>query len=103
MDALKYVKILETVGFSREQSEATLSSFTEFMNDNLATKQDIEQLQIATKHDIERLQIATKHDIEQLKMDTKHNLEMLKAELTIKLGMMQAASVGLIVALLKIL
>lgn len=67
---LKYAKMLERVGFSREQSETTISILAEVMEEKLATKDD---------------------------------LEKLKSELFIRMGAMQAAAVGLTVALLKLL
>lgn len=69
-NTLKYVKMLEDSGFSRDQSEITVRILTEVMEDKLATKQD---------------------------------LQNLKSELIIKMGAMQAASVVIIVALIKLL
>lgn len=91
-NTLKYAKILQEAGFSREQSEATIHIMAEVMEDKLATKHDIQELSAATKRDIQELASSTKHDIEQLKSD-----------LIIKMGAMQAAAVGLVVALIKLL
>jgi hypothetical protein len=130
-NTLKYAKILEEVGFSRGQSEATIHILVDVMEDKLATKQDIEGLHqkmqqqaLATAHDIEGLHkkmqqqaLVTAHDIQGLhqKIDqqaalTSHEFQLvrqemqqLKSDLVIKMGAMQAAAVGLVVALLKLL
>jgi hypothetical protein len=123
-NTLKYARILEEVGFSREQSEATIHILVEVMEDQLATKRDIEGLHqkleqqaIATTHDIQKLNqkieqqaIATAHDlqrlgqkIEQQAIATAHEFQQLKSSLVIKMGAMQATAVGLVVALIKLL
>jgi len=44
-NALKYTKKLEEVGFSREQAEIQLQVITEIVEDDLATKQDLKNLE----------------------------------------------------------
>lgn len=102
-NTLKYAKILQEAGFSREQSEATIHILAEVMEDKLATKHDIQELRASTKHDIEELRAATKHDIEELRASTQHEIRQLRSDLIIKMGAMQAAAVGLVVTLIKLL
>lgn len=44
-NTLKYSKILEAVGISREQAEAHIQIIAEIVEGELATKQDIERLE----------------------------------------------------------
>jgi hypothetical protein len=44
LDTLKYVNILESKGFTREQAEAQVSLVKEIMNEELATKHDLKDL-----------------------------------------------------------
>ena len=44
-NTLKYAKMLEEVGFSREQAETSIKILVEIMEDKLATKQDIRELE----------------------------------------------------------
>jgi len=67
---LKYARILEAAGFSRDQSEATVGMLVEMMTDKFATKEDLKELEY---------------------------------RLTIRFGAMQAASITIIVALIKLL
>lgn len=83
-NTLKYAKMLEGVGFSRDQSEATVHILSEVMESTLSTKQDI---------------LLVKQDIQLLRQD----MQLLKSELIIKMGAMQAASIAIIVALIKLL
>ena len=43
-NTLRYAKMLEEVGFSREQAETSVKILVEIMEDKLATKQDIQAL-----------------------------------------------------------
>ena len=44
-NTLKYAKMLEEVGFSREQAETSIKILVETMEDKLATKQDLKELE----------------------------------------------------------
>lgn len=72
----KYAKILEEAGFSREQAETSIKVLVEIMEDKLATKQDIQELQ--------------------------HSITQAKSDLTIRMGTMLAASSAIIAALIKL-
>jgi hypothetical protein len=69
-NTLRYAKMLQEVGFSKDQAEKSIEILSEIMEDKLATKED---------------------------------LQLLKSDLTIRMGMMLAASVTIIAALVKIL
>ena len=43
-NTLKYAKMLEEVGFSREQAETSIKILVEIMEDKLASKQDLKEL-----------------------------------------------------------
>ena len=117
-DSLKYVKILEEVGFPRPQAEAQVTIMADILTFNLATKNDL--MNFATKQDLADLSLALKQDMKELEsslrkeiktcakkedlahLATKRELEALASEihriehnLTIKLG-------GLIVGLFTI-
>jgi hypothetical protein len=52
---------------------------------------------------MKNLETATRQDLKDLESTTKHEIERLKSDLIIKMGAMQAAAVGLVVALIKLL
>ena len=43
-DTLKYSRLLEAVGVSRDQAEAHIKIFAEIVEDDLATKQELKEL-----------------------------------------------------------
>lgn len=76
---LKYSKILEGIGLSREQAEGHLRVIEEAMLDNVTTKVDISELRVATKLDLSELREATKSDIDELREATRSDISKLQA------------------------
>ncbi|MGH8651043.1 MAG: hypothetical protein ACREYE_02175, partial [Gammaproteobacteria bacterium] len=72
-DTLKFAKRLKEAGFTEQQAEALATAEAEFVQENLATKQDILEL----KRDIKEVEAALKRDIKEL--DVK--IEQFRAEL----------------------
>ena len=60
-----------------------------------------DELRVAAQSDLSHL--ATKEEMSAFKSELKADMEILKRDLTIRLGVMQAAAVGLIVTLMKML
>ncbi len=77
---LKYVTMLEEVGFSRQQAETSVKILVDLMEDKLATKQDIRDL----------------------RTELQHSLIQLESKLTIKIGTMLAASIAILTAIQKL-
>ena len=87
-DTLAYSKKLKAVGFKEEQAEVLAETFTEIIEERLATKQDI----LALKKDIKELETRLKRDMKEMEM-----------RLTIRLGTMMAVSIAIVAALVKLL
>jgi hypothetical protein len=76
-NTLKYAKMLEEAGFSREQAEISIKILVEIMEDKLASKQDIK--------------------------DVMQSITQVESKLTIRMGTMLAASIAILTALIKLL
>lgn len=83
-NTLKYSRILEAVGLSREQAEAHIQIVAEIVEGELATKQDIHE----TKQEIKALEN---------KMDSK--FEQMEYRLVIKLTAVLVPIVSLTIAI----
>ena len=81
-NALKYVKILEGTGITREQAEAHVQIISEFLEDELATKQDIRNLETKLDGSVARLDAKIDSAAERL----EHKMLQLEYRMTIKLG-----------------
>jgi hypothetical protein len=71
-NTLKYAKMLQQVGFSKDQAETSVGILVDIMEEKLATKEDLQILKAE-----------------------------LKADLTVRMGTMLAASIAILTALLK--
>lgn len=76
-NTLMYAKMLEEVGFSRDQAETSIKILAEIMEDKLTTKNDLRDLE--------------------LRLDKKFS------EVTIKMGTMLAASIAILTAIQKLI
>lgn len=80
-DSLSYAKKLEAAGFTREQAEVQTQAIREVIEEQLATKRDLKNLETS--------------------LEAK--LRDLEYRLTIRLGTMIAAAVATVAALVKLL
>ena len=83
-DTHTFVKCLTRAGMDEQLAEALVECQVQLINDNLATKQDMEEV----KRDIEALRLATKQDIEEVKRDiealrlaTEQDIEEVKRDI----------------------
>ncbi len=73
-DTLAYAKKLKGAGFTEEQAEVQAEALAELIDENLATKQDLKELELRLKND-----------------------------LTLRLGGMLTAGIAIVAALVKLL
>ena len=79
-DTLSYARKLQELGVTREQAEGFAQIQREFIDDRLATKQDLRKLETRLDNTIEKFEY----------------------RLTIRLGAMMAASIAIVAALVKL-
>ena len=66
-DTLKFAKRLKEGGFTDQQAEALAQAEAEFIEQSLATKRDVKELEVGLKRDLKELEVALKRDIEELR------------------------------------
>ena len=87
-DTHAYVKKLKAVGFTEEQAEVQAEALAELIDERLATKQGLKELDNAHKHDI---------------MLLKHDMKEMETRLTIKLGAIATTGIIIVAALVNLL
>ena len=80
-DSHAFVKDLTRAGMPEEQAEVLARSQAALIDDNLATKQDLKEMEPAARQDLKELEL----------------------RLTIRLGSMMVVAVGVVAALVKLL
>jgi len=94
-DTLKYANTLKAGGVPPAQAEAEAVALSEVLDVNLK--------ELVTKSDLEAAMLPVRRDIELLRHDMDARFIQLEQHLTIKLGVLMAASVSIVVALVKLL
>ena len=84
-DTHDFVKRLTAVGMPEGQAEALANSQAMLIDQKLATKRDLNELELALKRDLKELELTLKHD------------------LTIRLGSMMVAAIGVVAVLARLL
>jgi predicted phage-related endonuclease len=109
-DTHTYVKKLVAGGFTERQAEAQTEALVAVIEENLATKQDIElirrdmkELEASLRRDMKELETNLRRDMKELETNLRRDMKELELRLTVPLGVMLAAAIGIITALDKLL
>ena len=84
-DTHAFVKELTQAGMPEEQAEVLARSQAMLIDEKLATKQDLKELEMRLTRDMKELELRLKHD------------------LTVRLGSMMVVAIGVVAALVKLL
>ncbi len=98
-NALKYVKILEGTGITREQAEAHVQIISEILEGDLVTKQDLLNSETSLKTDFVRLEANLYNSGQQL----EHKMLQMEYRMTIKLGSIVTVGIAAMTAVFKLL
>jgi len=102
IDTLEYVKKLEAAGVDRMQAEAHAEALRASIEDELATKADIQRLEASTKADIQRLEATTRTDILRLEARIDTRISELRAEIMKYMVAQTFVIAGIVFALLRL-
>ncbi len=105
-DTLTYAKKLQEAGFTPRQAEAQAEALRAVVDQNLATKQDIEEL----RRDMKEMEGGLRRDMKEMETRLLHETELVRREIkemesriTIRLGALIVAGVGILAVLMKVL
>ena len=84
-DTHAFVKELTQVGMPEEQAEVLARSQATLIDEQLATKRDLQELEARLRHDMQEMELRLTH------------------ALTLRLGSMLVVAVGVVAALVKLL
>ncbi len=95
-DTHAFVKELTKAGMPEEQAEVLARSQATLIDEKLATKQDLKELELRLKRDMKELEMRLTRDMKELELRLKHDL-------TVRLGSMMVVAIGVVAALVKLL
>ena len=109
-DTLTYAKKLQEAGFTSQQAEAQANALRGIVEENLASKRDIEELRKSSKQDIEGLRTSTKHDLKELEARLEYKIELVRRDIkemeshiVIRLGALVVATATVLGVFMKLL
>ncbi len=91
-DTHAFVKELTQAGMPEAQAEVLAHSQATLIDEKLATKQDLKELEVLLRRDLKELEGRFTHDMKELEL-----------RLTIRLGSMMVVAIGVVAALVKLL
>ena len=106
-DTHAFVKQLTEAGMPEPQAEALARTHAALIDERLATKEDLQALELRLSNQIKELD--ARLSSQNKKLDARLNHQMkemesrLKYDLTVRLGSMLVVATGLIIALLKLI
>jgi len=96
-NALKYVKILEGTGITREQAEAHVQIISDFLEGDLVTKQDLLNSENSMKLSISQLN----NKIDSIAERLENKMLQMEYRMTIKLGSIVTVAIAAMTAVIK--
>ena len=91
-DTLAYTKKLKAAGVPERQAEVQAEALAEIVDERLATKQDIKELELRLKQ-----------DMKDLELHLKQVMKELETRMTMRLGSIMAGGIVIVAALVKLL
>ena len=120
-DTLAYVKKLRGAGVPKAQAEVQAETIAELIEDRIATKadlmelelvmreieaslrRDMKEMEINLRKDLKTLESGLRQDMEQMKLSFQRGFKDLEPRMMIKLGGIMVTGIAVIVALQKLL
>jgi hypothetical protein len=120
-NALRYTKILEEAGFTKEMAEKAMFVIIEVMNDNFTTKNDLERTRILLEKRMDKLHAENREEFAKLRgeissefaklrgetnsefAEVRGDMKSLENRMTIKLGSLMVIGFSVMTTILKLL
>lgn len=84
-DTYAFAKKLHEAGFTQEQVEVLVEGLRGLLEENLATKSDLDQARGSLQHDIKVVYAELKRDIEETRSALTRDIEAVRADLEHKI------------------
>ena len=117
-DTHAFVKELTQAGMPEAQAEVLARSQATLIDEKLATKQGLKELEVLLRRDLKDLEVRLRRDLKDLEVRLRRDLKdlevrltrdmkelelRLKHDLTLRLGSMMVVAIGVVAALVKLL
>jgi len=117
-DTLEFAKKLKAANFTSDQAEALAASIAGLVEERLATKQDLKELEARLEARIKELETGLRQEMKELETGLRRDMKELETglrramqemelrlrhDLTLRLGAMLVAGIAIVATLVKVL
>ncbi|MBS0350059.1 MAG: DUF1640 domain-containing protein [Proteobacteria bacterium] len=81
-DPLKYMKRLESVGFTREQAEAQAETFLEIVQEQLVSKQDLKEVEVQLTSHVKEVEVQLTNHVKEVEVQLTNHVKEVEVKLT---------------------
>jgi len=81
LNAIKYVKMLQNEGFTKEQAETTIQILVEVMESKLATREDMQIFTSSLRAEFEAFRFEIRTDFETFRSEMRAEFEAFRSEM----------------------
>jgi hypothetical protein len=75
IDAMRYTKDLVESGFTKDQADTSLKVFEEIMNQNFATKKDIQLSELALRSDLKESEMHIRSEMKEIEFNLRSEIK----------------------------
>jgi hypothetical protein len=89
-DTHESIKILTKAGFTEEQAEGQIKVITGLIEDTLASKKDLKELEIALRTDMQKMETSLRTDMKKMEASLRTDMQKMEASLRTDMQKMEA-------------
>jgi hypothetical protein len=89
-DTHESIKILTKAGFTEEQAEGQIKVITGLIEDTLASKKDLKELEIALRTDMKKMEASLRTDMQKMETELRTDMQKMEAELRMDMKTMES-------------
>jgi hypothetical protein len=79
INALRYTEQLEEAGFTPEQAKSSVKIWMDLMNDNFATKFDVERSEFALRADMKAMENSLRSDMKEMESGIRSDMKEMES------------------------
>jgi Zn-dependent metalloprotease len=84
-DTHESIKILTKAGFTEEQAEGQVKVITGLIEDTLASKKDLKELEIALRTDMKKMEASLRTDMQKMEAELRMDMKTMESKLLVEI------------------
>ncbi|MGH7964267.1 MAG: hypothetical protein ACRERD_20995 [Candidatus Binatia bacterium] len=102
-NTLAFAKKLQEGGFTAQQAEVLAYAQAELLEQNLATKLDLKEVEANLRRDMKEMETSLRRDMKEIEAGLRRDMKDLEYRMLIKLGSLMVVGITAVATLVKLL